>query len=86
MFKTLNRGLRKTSFFLWKFKSDSNLLEVVGSLFDENWYSKTYGQAFASRNDAWTHFLETGVNLGWDPHWAFDSDWYLEEYPDVRDS
>lgn len=82
----LKRVLKISSILTWRFKSDSNKLELVGSLFDENWYAKTYGQVFASRNDAWIHFLETGVHRGWDPHWAFDSDWYLEQYTDVGDS
>ena len=30
------------------------------------------------------HYLRQGANEGRDPHPLFDTDWYLERYPEVR--
>jgi glycosyltransferase involved in cell wall biosynthesis len=52
------------------------------ALFDHAWYRDRYGFR-GGRLDACYHYLNEGVELGWDPHPLFSTRWYLTSYPDV---
>jgi hypothetical protein len=51
-------------------------------LFDADWYERRYGDVKAA--DAYRHWLKDGLNDGRDPSAYFDTDWYLDNNPDVR--
>src|SRR5438477_4626818 len=53
-------------------------------LFDPDYYRAEYPQA--SRIGPWLHFIVAGAYQGCNPHPLFDTAFYLEKYPDVRQS
>ncbi|HOY80354.1 MAG TPA: glycosyltransferase family 4 protein, partial [Hyphomonadaceae bacterium] len=55
---------------------------AVASLFDADWYRKTY--RIGGEDDALAHFLTEGFRKGFDPHPLFSTRWYLETNPEVR--
>jgi glycosyltransferase involved in cell wall biosynthesis/predicted O-methyltransferase YrrM len=54
------------------------------SLFDREWYLRTYGDVKTSGIDPAFHYLQHGAGEGRNPSPLFDSDWYLQQYPDVK--
>ena len=53
--------------------------------FDESFYRKTYSE-YLKNEDPLTHYLTEGYKLGFLPSLNFDSDAYLETYPQVRNA
>ena len=52
------------------------------ALVDTGWYRGKYGFS-GGRLDACFHYLNEGVDLGWDPHPLFSTRWYLTAHPEV---
>ncbi|MDA9976278.1 hypothetical protein N9F34_05690 [Alphaproteobacteria bacterium] len=55
--------------------------------FDRDWYIRTYGNLSGladSVDAALVHFIGEGNDAGWRPNADFDSDWYVEKHPDLR--
>lgn len=50
-------------------------------LFDADWYIKGFRDAI---DDPWAHYLEGGFLKG-NPNSMFDTDWYLDRHPELRD-
>jgi GT2 family glycosyltransferase len=49
--------------------------------FDYDWYQKNYGLTPGfDASDAFSHFMNTGWKMGFDPNPYFDTDWYLQQY------
>lgn len=48
-------------------------------LFDEAFYSRSFGQNFSSRLEAAQHYLTLGERLGLKPNFLFDPAWYLTQ-------
>ena len=53
--------------------------------FDESFYRKTYSE-YLKNEDSLTHYLTEGYKLGFLPSLNFDSDAYLETYPQVKNA
>ena len=53
--------------------------------FDESFYMETYSQ-YLKNEDPLTHYLTEGYKLGFLPSLNFDSDAYLETYPQVKNA
>ena len=53
--------------------------------FDESFYRKTYSE-YLKNEDPLTHYLTEGYKLGFLPSLNFDSDAYLDTYPQVRNA
>lgn len=51
-------------------------------LFDVNWYQKKYN--IPEHINPLIHYLEVGYKKGYNPNIYFDTDFYLNEYPDVK--
>lgn len=52
------------------------------SLFNAEWYSKTYG---IERKETVRHYLHTGWRVGYDPSLNFSTETYLKKNPDIED-
>lgn len=72
-------------------RKTSNLSAAVrliesSEFFDSAWYARTYlGNEKMQRKSAY-HYLTTGATLGFNPSQKFNTNFYLENNPDVRDS
>jgi glycosyltransferase involved in cell wall biosynthesis/chaperonin cofactor prefoldin len=53
-------------------------------LFDADWYGRRYRDVKAA--DAYRQWQEHGVNVGRNPNAYFETDWYLDNNPDVQRS
>jgi len=60
--------------------------EIVGTLFDSEWYARTYLDSIYEIESSWDHFVNFGAAIGYDPNQFFDTDWYLAQYPEVSES
>lgn len=58
---------------------------VNSRMFDSEWYFKKYGD-FYEIKDPIQHYLEIGYREGCDPGPLFDTNWYLNNNPDVAKS
>jgi glycosyltransferase involved in cell wall biosynthesis len=69
---------------LGRFAASSEAFDALSrsALIDLEWYRGRYGFR-GGRLDACFHYLNVGVDLGWDPHPLFSTRWYLTTYPDV---
>lgn len=60
--------------------------EVIGVLFDAEWYCARYPDISRANTDPLEHFLRFGLAEGRDPNGFFDATWYLAAYTDVAAS
>jgi GT2 family glycosyltransferase len=58
----------------------------ITSLFDDEWYARTYLGDENKKDLAWDHYLKIGSSLGYDPSVYFDTDWYTYANPAVAKS
>ena len=69
----LNKSLRKI-------RQETGFYEAE-KYFDYDWYQKNYGLVPGfDASDAFSHFMNTGWKVGFDPNPYFDTDWYLQQY------
>ncbi len=62
-----------------------------GPLFDSTWYFEHYPEArpasqaatHPTAHDAFTHWYESGVHLGYSPNRLFDPEWYAGQHADL---
>lgn len=85
MNKIWNLLARRSSFFPQR-PIAKTPREIVGTLFDAQWYARMYLDFNASVEDCWAHFVKFGAANGYDPNCQFDTDWYLAQYPEVAES
>jgi glycosyltransferase involved in cell wall biosynthesis len=55
----------------------------VEMLFSLEHYAEQAGRRFSSLEEALAHYTEKGQHQGADPHPLFDTDWYLERWPEA---
>lgn len=75
----------------WRFeqfiKNGRSLTEAAGfksSLFDEAFYLGTYGIQLPSGMDAWTHYMQIGWKLDYNPDPLFDTAYYRARHPECE--
>ena len=68
--------------------SSDNVIDYLTILefneFDEEYYSENY--RLNKYKNPIVHFLELGVKKGYNPNSKFDTKFYLNQYPDVKNS
>lgn len=72
----------KSLFFLGRAFKDLYFKRNIRNLFQKQWYRDVYGL----RGPRWLlllHYLLIGASKGYDPNPLFDTDWYLDRYPEV---
>lgn len=67
-----------------------SLMSENADLFDPDWYADRYGLSFGGhgpsfRQEAFSHFLERGLQSGFSPSVWFDEDWYCTTWFGGRD-
>jgi GT2 family glycosyltransferase len=67
-------------------RPDTDLLRLMETTVDPEWYKRRYPDVVAANQDPVQHFIQFGVTENRDPNRFFDSAWYLEHYPDVASS
>lgn len=55
---------------------------IISGLFDADWYIKQYPEAAKSSNPLLYH-IQTGWKLGHNPSEYFNTNFYLQTYPDI---
>ncbi len=67
-----------------RLKKQVRIIERSG-FFDEKWYEKQYLNSSHTGSPVW-HYVTSGVDLGYDPGPKFNTEKYLNENPDVKES
>jgi len=70
---------------LRKFRKDTKLIQE-SELFDSAWYFKKYKNHIRLTQSAFHHYLSEGAALGFNPSASFNTQGYLDLYPDVAAS
>jgi len=72
------------AFFRKKNKSEQLLADSI--FFDAAFYVTSHKEIIPLEVTPYEHYLNVGVNKGWDPHPLFSTSWYLEKNRDVAQS
>ena len=67
---------------LFKFRLPTLILQQNPVYFDKKWYKEEY--AIPEDINPIIHYLKVGFEKGYNPSPDFDTDFYLNEYPDVK--
>ena len=59
---------------------------AMASIFDRQWYLRTYSSIIDEGVNPLKHYLVTGYKKGCNPNPLFLTQWYLETYPDVAEA
>ena len=68
--------------FLFKFRLPRVILKQNPIYFDSDWYRNRYD--FSNEINPIVHYLKIGFKKGYNPSPNFDTNFYLNEYPDVK--
>lgn len=69
-----------------KANSDEHNLNLVRDFIDAEWYRSTYIDVDFEFVEPAAHYLAVGAKEHRAPHPLFDTDWYIQQSPDLQDS
>lgn len=71
--------------FVFRRKIRSEWKKCEG-FFSSNWYQREYSLKISRPIYLFEHFYNLGWRMGYNPNFRFETDWYLNENPDVKES